>query len=221
MKEDYEKKENIQNKKEYYKYISNTSPKESQEFDIEEYLSSPSDISSNYNVREKTNSSNITNLIEFSTENIESKEVHLENSILNKTINTNINKEGLLESVTEIENAMILNEKNEEDDISKIIFNNMSNITFDIDRMFFETIKELKLIDYCTDEKIIKNLFNYFDNNSYELFNETYYNEYISLLVKERVVKEYNLTNESYIFEKRNENIIRLRKALSLSNRPF
>ena len=219
MKEDYEKKENIQNKKEYHKYIFNTSSKESQEFDIEEYLSSPSDILSNYNVREITNSSNITNLIEFSTENIESKEVYLENSILNKTINTSINKEGLLESVTEIENAMILNEKSDEDDISKIlIFNNKSNITFDIDRMFFETINKLKLIDYCTDEKIIKNLFNYFDNNIYELFNETYYNEYISLLVKEKVIKENNLTNESFIFEKRNENINKLRKALSLSN---
>ena len=121
-------------KKKVYKFGSN----QSEDFEIEEFLIPPEEESINYDLREKKTCENCTNinLTEFSMENIENKEINLKNSLLNKTFYTSINNEGILESVTEIETALITNEKEEED----IIDDYKSNITFDIDKMYFETI---------------------------------------------------------------------------------
>ena len=137
-------------KKKIYKFKSN----QSEEFEVEEFLISPGEESFNYDLREKnnnTNSKNI-NLTEFSIENIENTEVNLKNSMLNKTISTSINDEGFLESVTEIESALIINEKNEEKNIEDY----KTNITFDIDEMYFETITQLTLSNNFIDENLNK-----------------------------------------------------------------
>ena len=143
-------------------------------------------------------------------ENIESKEVNLKNSELNKTIYSSINKDGLLESVTELEKALILNEDNDEEDISEIINENKTEINFGIKSMSFETIHELMIKDNFTNEKIIKNLLNIFENITYEIFNESYYNEYISLSIEEKVRKDNNLSNESFLEETSEKHLRRI-----------
>ena len=195
-------------KKKIYKFKSN----QSEEFEIEEFLIPPGEESFNYDLREKnnnTNSKNI-NLTEFSIENIENTEVNLKNSMLNKTISTSINDEGFLESVTEKESALIINEKNEEKNIEDY----KTNITFDIDEMYFETITQLTLSNNFIDENLNNILHEYFDSYSYILFNDTYYNEYI----KKNILNRNNLTNNGTVPEVTEINDKNLRRISSNSN---
>ena len=208
-----EKKENDRyfiNKKKLYKFDSN----ESENFEVEEYLIPPEEETFNYNLREKNNISNCKNinLTEFSMENIENNEVNLKNSLLNKTVYTTINNEGILESVTEIEIALLINEKEEEKE--KIIEDYKTNITFDIEEMYFRTISQLNLTDYFIDENLNKILYDYFDKYFYVLFNETYYSEYI----KENILNENNLTNDKSTTEVSESNEDNLRRTSATSN---
>ena len=168
------------NKKKFYKIKSN----QSEDFEVEEFLIPSTKESINYDLREKINYPNYKNinLTEFSMGNIENKEVNLKNSLVNKTIYTSINNEGFLESVTEIETALIINEKEEE-----IIEDYKTNITFDIDKIHFETISHLNLSNYFIDENLNKILYDYFDKFDYILFNEIYYNEYLKENVKDNI----------------------------------
>ena len=201
--------EGFNNKLKSYKIISDNNNNDSQEFEMEESIVSSNDKSKYYDLREKSNNSNEINLIEFSMENLESKEANLKNSELNKTINTSINKDGLLESVTQIERAIIVNEENNGEDISEIIHNNKSDINFDIKSMSFETFYELNIKDNFTNKKIINNLLNVFQNTKYVIFNETFYNEYMSSLIKEKIIKENNISNDNIIPDLTNENNLR------------
>ena len=193
------------NHKKLYRILSDNTVDDSQEFELEEYLSEPTEESKYYDLREKSNISNITNLTEFSMGNIESKDVNLKNSEINKTTYSTINQDGFLESVTHLEKAIIINEENHEENISEIISNDTSDINFGIKSLTFQTINELKLIDNLTNEKIVNILFNSFQNITYELFNENYYNEYLSSLVKERVIEQNNLSNMSNLIESNDE----------------
>ena len=108
--------ENINiNKKRIYRVLSN----DNQIYQIEEYLSPSLSENINYDLREKNNCSKCSNpdLTQFSTGNIQSNEADLENSVFNKTIYTNINKKGILESATEIENLLMITDNNEENDL--------------------------------------------------------------------------------------------------------
>ena len=214
LKEEKENEKDLffYNTKKVYKFESN----QSEDFEVEEYLVPPTEESINYDLREKNNCTNCQNinLTEFSMENIENKEVNLKNSILNKTIYTSINNEGILESVTEIETALITNEKEEEE----IIEDYKSNITFDIDEMYFETISQLNLSDYFIDENLNKILYDYFDKFSYILFNETYYNEYLQETIKENILNKNNSKNDEIITEVTEINENNLRKTSITSN---
>ena len=215
LKEEKENKKDLNCiiKKKVYKFGSN----QSEDFEIEEFFIPPEEESINYVLREKKTCENCTNinLTEFSMENIENKEVNLKNSLLNKTFYTSINNEGILESVTEIETALIINEKEEEEET--IMEDYKTNITFDIDEMYFKAISELNLSDYFKDESLNRILYDYFDQFSYILFNETYYNEYIKETIKENI-NENNLTNDENITEINELNQNNLRRTSSTIN---
>ena len=150
------------------------------EFEIEEYLS-PSEKLQKIDLREKSNYSNSSNqiLTHFSTEKLQNEKVNLENSIINKTEYTSINNEGILESVTEIGNSIIRNIPPKEKDYSEIKDENdddeeekiKNNITFGIDGVLFDIINQLNLTENFSDNKTLKELYKYFDNFTYEIFN--------------------------------------------------
>ena len=207
LKEKTHAKHETKNKKKKYRILSDNIVDDSNEFEMEEYLTPSTEEHKYYDLREKSNNSNITNLTEFSMENIANEEVNLENSELNKTIYTSINKDGFLESVTNLEKVIILNQENKEQEeyIDDIINNNTSNIDFGIKSMSFEINNELDFKGNLTNKSIVTSLLNIFENTTYELFNDTYYNEYISLFVKEKIIKENNSSNESRFLESNEE----------------
>ena len=235
-----EEKKNKLNKptkrKKIYRLLSNNSS--SQEYQIEEYLtSSLIEENINYNLREKNNCSNCSNpnLTQFSTESIKSDAVDLENSIINKTIYTNINKDGILESVIEIEKSIMKTVQDEnEEDLRDIQFkedtfnddNQLSmddvkddykyNITFGLDSLSFETINQVNLRENFINHKISKILFRYFDTFSYELFDENYYNNYLYSLVEEKIKNETNFNNT--VISSSEEEIDNLRRMGNLDN---
>ena len=189
----------------------------------------------NYNLREKNNCLNCSNpnLTQFSTESIKSNEADLEDSIINKTIHTNINKDGILESVIEIEKSIMKTKQDEnEEDLRDVKFkvdtfndnNQLSmddvqddykyNITFGLDSLSFETINQVNLRENFINDKISKLLFRYFDTFSYELFDEKYYNDYLYSLVEEKIKNETNFT----VISSSEEEIDNLRRMGNLDN---
>ena len=199
-------------KKKYYRVLS-PNISEGIELKIEEYLTVPIEEENvNCDLREKNDCTDCSspNLTQFSTGNVKSDEVNLDNSQINKTMHTTINKDGILESAVEIERLIMNNDKdaNEEDlndlkakgelynednqlsmsDANKEQYNN--NITFGLDSIFIDTINQANLTGYFTNDKISKILFRYFDTFIYELYNETSYNEYLTSLIEDKIIKE-------------------------------
>ena len=201
---------------------------QSEIYQIEEYLT-PSSLDENINLREKNKCNNCSepNLTQYSSENIGTDEADLDNSKINKTIYTTI-KNGILESVIERENAVLLTPE-DEDDLADIQFkqdtfnefNQLSsedvkddfkyNISFGLDGLYFDTINQINLTENFKNYIISKALFEYYDNFTYETFDEAYYNEYIYSLIDEKLSKENNISysssNEKIDNLRRNENL--------------
>ena len=72
--------------------------------------------------------------------------------------------------------------------------------------MSYESINEILLKEKTSNDEIIRNLYHYFDNFEYELFNETYYNDYLSSQMVKSILKENNLTEDDIEILEKNEN---------------
>ena len=70
-----------------------------------------------------------------------------------------------------------------------------NNISFGLDTIFIDSINQANLTRYFTNDKISKILFRYFDTFTYELFNETFYDEYIFSSIEEKIIKENDPDN--------------------------
>ena len=203
------------------------------EYEIEEYITPPLLDSNNIDLREKNNCSNCTgnNLTEFSSELVGSDKANLENSILNKTIYTKINENGILESVTENEISILNNEKMLSEDLTDSmnkakIFDennliekediqeeeNKENINIGIEGMNVTVTKYLNLIDNFSKNEILKALYEYFDSFEYKVFDEDYYNKYIISLIEDKIKNEYNSTYNFTIENVESDEIERIRR---------
>ena len=163
-----------------------------QMFRIEESIipSLSEDIS--YDLREKNNCSNCSNqnLTQFSRGNIQSNEADLENSNYDKTIYTNINKNGILVSTTEIEQLTMITQSNEDIDVRDTLSNMQifdesnqislddakndyeSNLTFGLDSLNILSTNQVNLKENFMNLKIRKMLIRYFDKFSFKLYEE-------------------------------------------------
>ena len=222
----HNKKNNIIQKK-----IRKISSEESSEgFEIEEYLSPLKTQPLNLELREKENCTNCSeqNLYEISVNNFNNDEVDIDGGSLNKSIHRTINKDGILESIIEYENIILKNDDDNDisgnlnlgNQASNIIYNenedagtffesdfNNYNFSFDIENLSFDSINKIILKDRTSNDKIIKNLYKYFDEFQYELFNETYYNDYMSSEIIKILREENNITEEYANITDKNENI--------------
>ena len=222
----HNKKNKIKQKK-----IRRISSNESSEgFEIEEYLTPPSKQPLNLELREKENCTNCSEqfLNEISVNNFNNDEADIDGGSLNKSIYRTISKDGILESIIEFENIILKNDNDNEvsEDLnldnpaSDIIYNNNENedsfsendsnnynFTFDIENLSFDSINKIILKDKTSNDKIIKNLYKYFDEFQYELFIETYYNDYISSEIIKILREENNITEENANITYKNENM--------------
>ena len=204
-------------KKKYYRVLS-PNISEGIELKIEEYLTVPIEEENvNCDLREKNDCTDCSspNLTQFSTGNVKSDEVNLDNSQINKTMHTTINKDGILESAVEIERLIMNDDKdanvedlndlnskgeiyNEDNQLSMSDANkgqSNNNISFGLDTIFIDSINQANLTRYFTNDKISKILFRYFDTFTYELFNETFYDEYIFSSIEDKIIKENDPDN--------------------------
>ena len=131
-------------------------------------------------------SNNITNLKQYTSQQLQNDKLELKDSELYTIINSDINEKGILVSVQEIENA-VMNQPNEnddeekenslskdDDDFEKEIF---TNFTFDIYNISMESVNNISLIGSYDNAKLINQLYKYFDDFKYILFNDTNYLE--------------------------------------------
>ena len=188
-----------------------------QNFEIEEFLTPSDKISQNLELREKINCSNCSeqNLYEISVNNINSDEIDTEGGSLNKSIFRTVNKDGILESIIELENIILKkdddedymdNEDKYEENESNYTQGNNYDFPFDIENLSFDNINKILLKDKTSNDEIIKSLYKYFDEFQYELFNETFYNEYMTSQMLNNLIKENNLTEDQLNITYRNKN---------------
>ena len=168
----------------------------SEELDYEENIasSSESDIIDlrevkNTNINNDSNSQeskNITNLKQYTSQQLQNDKFELKDSELYTIINSDINEKGILVSVQEIEKAVMNqpnindDEKNEnsltkeDEDFENEI---LTNFTFDLYNISMESINNISLIGSYDNAKLINQLYKYFDDFKYVLFNDTNYTE--------------------------------------------
>ena len=70
--------------------------------------------------------------------------------------------------------------------------------------------------EISTNIKISKTLFKHFDKFSYELFNETYYYEYLNSLIEQKLIEENYMNNSIISTEEINK--YNIRRADKLDN---
>ena len=140
---------------------------------------------------------NCTNITHFSYQPLENNEISLKGSELSTTIFSNINEKGILFAVKEIQTA-IMNQPNNEDNEDEVkkkeenlrteIYNSNNQISmddtdseekinsgfsFDLSKIIMESINDISLINSYDNEKLRRELYNYFDEFEYLLYNET------------------------------------------------
>ena len=141
----------------------------------------------------------------------------MEGSIVNTTTNSIINDKGLLESVEQkiisiMETQNMGNNGNDEEtdllyssvydknnqisfsDIEEINNNTNQNIDFGISDLITINSQIINLSDYFINENINKKIYSYFDNFTYEKYNESNYNSYTENIEEEE--DEYENKNE-------------------------
>ena len=167
---------------------------------VDEYIVEPESESIDIDLREANenkirNATNYTNLTQYSIKTVENDEVQMKGSLSNSTIYSIIDKDGILESIEEIKIVSMKsdnmeNEKYNKDnqtnlDDSKFLYNK----DFDENKNIFNNISNLYIInsviinrsDYFKNEKINNEIYDYFDNFPFYLYNKTnnnFENEY-------------------------------------------
>ena len=159
-----------------------------------------------------------TNITDFVIEPLESPQAELEGSTLRKIKNSFIDKKGMLVLINEFENISIIQPNKEslsdlteeEDKLKSEIYNGNNeferedkedfmgkNVSFNISSIRAENANNISLYNSIDDEEFARNIFRFFDNFSYILYNETGNEE-----LKVRVLNDFK--ND---FIKNNKNI--------------
>ena len=146
----------------------------------------------------KSDKNNNTNLSEYSINNLENNNMKFENSILNTNIIRNIDKDGYLKSIEEIQIMKMYQyddiENNDEEKNSHV--NNKDNLIskedlpngeddinkfkFNISEISIESTNNIFLSDNFNNTELNEKIYNYFDTFKYKMYNETEYQEDIS-----------------------------------------
>ena len=194
----------------------------SENISLENYLKAPMSKSINYDLREanKLNeSSNNSNLTEFSVKSIECDEARMEGGMTNTTTFSIINKDGILESIVEKTISLMKmnnkeeNEEEEEDEndddtqmLMSEVYNEDNEITLDdikneksVNNNFSFGINNITTLsshiinctDNFTNEKINQKLYKYFDSFDYIEYNKSDEEKELS-----RILEENNLENK-------------------------
>jgi len=196
---------------------------------IEEYLEEPLSDSINIDLREANENSkklderktqNYSNLTQYSIKNVESDEVKMEGSLTNTTIYSIIDKDGILESVEQkINSLMVSQDYDSPEEVeyrnhlnNKIYDNNNqlslddiqstknedelrnNNIKFNISSIYIINSMIINRSDYLENETISKQLYEYFDSFTYKQYNMNSDNDKSNENIKGRNLQE----EESY-----------------------
>ena len=139
---------------------------------------------------------NYSNLTQYSLKTAECEDFKMEGSNVNTTIHSIINDKGLLESVeqevisvmetqnmdgndreTELLYSSVYDDNNQISYIDNEEINNESNQSQNVDpgisRLSIISSQTINLSDYFTNEEINKKLYSYFDNFTYQKYNES------------------------------------------------
>ena len=194
----------------------------SENISLENYLKAPISKSINYDLREANKlkeSSNNSNLTEFSVKSIECDEARMEGGMTNTTTFSIINKDGILESIVEKTISLMKmnnkeeNEEEEEDEndddtqmLMSEVYNEDNEITLDdikneksVNNNFSFGINNITTLsshiinctDNFTNEKINQKLYKYFDSFDYIEYNKSDEEKELS-----RILEENNLENK-------------------------
>ena len=185
-----------------------------EDFEIEDYLTPTDNQPLNIELREKMNftNENEQNLHEISMNNINNDKVDIDGGTLNKSIYRTINNDGILESIIEYENIILKSDNDSElsDDIdendstydinedheNEFNYSDVDSNFINIESLSFDTINKIILKYRTSNDEIIKILYKYFDGFQYELFNETYYNDYINSQIINVLIEKNNITRD-------------------------
>ena len=171
---------------------------------------------------------NCTNITHFSYQPLENNEISLKGSELSTTIISNINEKGILFAVKEIQTA-IMNQPNNDDNEDEAkkkeetlrteIYNSNNQISmddadseekinsgfsFDLSKIIMESINDISLTDSYDNEKLRRELYNYFDEFEYLLYNATNNTE-----KNLRVLEDEEDVNENIKEQKEYEKLIK------------
>ena len=189
---------------------------------MEEYIIPSKTKSIDFNERQVSSNSseNSTNLTILSLQTIESEKAKIEDSLLNRTIHTTFNEEGILNSVYIREISSLVNDsKGYESDSNETMFEGVyRNITLpqfkeeelndtntskskdfglELSKMENEQINLINLTYYFFDEN--KTIFDYFENIEYQIFNQTEYDNQVSDKVVKQIMEGQNITDYSLV----------------------
>ena len=195
-------KEVIQNKNENNEDDEESDDKfENKDDSLDDDINSSPPETKSYNIDLrgiKLDKNNNTNLTEYSVNNLENNNMKFENSILNTIILRNIDKDGYLKSIEEIQIMKMYQyddmEKNDEEQNSQVINkdnliseedlsndeNDINKFKFNISGIGIESTNNIFLLDNINNTELNKKLYNYFDAIQYKIYNEADYQEGIS-----------------------------------------
>ena len=171
---------------------------------------------------------NSVNITHMSYQSLENQEISLKGSELNTIIYSNINKNGILFMVKEIQTAVMNQPDNldndeealkKEENLRKEIYNSdnqismddldldekiNSGLSFNLSQITMESINDISLIGTYDNEKLKRELYNYLDNFEYILYNKS--NDTDNNL---RILEDENDENENISEQKENIQLIK------------
>ena len=134
------------------------------------------------------------------TSDILDSDFYLDNSDVNNDLSDLENNNGFSES------DFFENEEEEDNDD----FNDVNidyDFGFEIENLIFDSINKIFLKENLSNDEVIKNLYRYFDEFQYELFNESSYLDILTSQVIKTLKEDDNITDENINITYREENI--------------
>ena len=179
-----------------------------------------------FNISENITIKNYTNLTEFFSQPLENDEMSLKDSEVNTIIYSSIDDKGILFAIKEIQTAAMNQPDNNEDEEQKKeeklrndIYNSNNQISYDeanfeekinndfsfnLTKISMESENNIYLKSTIDNDELRHNLYKYFDEFEYVLYNETNNTQN-----KLRVLSSYDVDNENITEQKEYEKLIK------------
>ena len=179
-----------------------------------------------FNISENITIKNYTNLTEFFSQPLENDEMSLKDSEVNTIIYSSIDDKGILFAIKEIQTAAMNQPDNNEDEEQKKeeklrndIYNSNNQISYDeanfeekinndfsfnLTKISMESENNIYLKSTLDNDELRHNLYKYFDEFEYVLYNETNNTQN-----KLRVLSSYDVDNENITEQKEYEKLIK------------